>query len=677
MRHLPFYPILPLFRIFSSYFTPDSLLPVRYSFSTISRTFHYYRSSTSFLFSYLKHLSLLKARPLVVFVPESYCLDTLLALSSCTFLKLVSYKTDSDYQPCLDDIHLSIQTCQPDCFIYCHYFKITPPSPDLVKLTSSFCFLEDMAHVDPHSFLSYNSLFVRFSSIHKHLALPSLCLARVPDHDPFSSTHKLSPTFSFQLYSDSTWLCKRLLQSIFKTIQPQPHTSQPIKTRSYTAQNPSFLSLLLFRFYCYVNLFIHSTYSTTVESDISQLIPFTKTQPTSSYSYLQPLIAVGPLDRLLHSCTRQPSFIYWPTFTTYALSHQLKVIPKKGHIFLPANRSLSPVTTQTHYIRAFSTSTLATVSSASIEEYLYTISNSDVCLLQTPPFLNLLKTRLNLRIHYKLLKYDQTIVGAIAIHTLRFPFVTLSILNGGITPIPSHHNLRLHQLYLLFYQKIQKDSSSLFTINILRNTYLSPREFGPHLLSFIGSPLSFLPSYGTSTIDLLQSENDIFRSLSSKWRNCLRKAQKSNLTVTSTPMNADNLSIFYSNYSLFAASKSFQPLPFNLFCAHLNDTRVVTPYIYSAFLDDPNQPIASVIVLHAPCTSTYVASYVDSQFYKLNPIYLLLWTAICHSQALQRHTFDLGGLDSSTPSGIAHFKRGLNGSTKSTQVPRCKIQLTP
>jgi len=68
-----------------------------------------------------------------------------------------------------------------------------------------------------------------------------------------------------------------------------------------------------------------------------------------------------------------------------------------------------------------------------------------------------------------------------------------------------------------------------------------------------------------------------------------------------------------------------------------------------------------VMIRHGD-TATYLIGLTDEKGRKLNANYALLWSAILHARKINCKWFDIGGLDETTPQGIAHFKKGLNSS---------------
>jgi lipid II:glycine glycyltransferase (peptidoglycan interpeptide bridge formation enzyme) len=59
-------------------------------------------------------------------------------------------------------------------------------------------------------------------------------------------------------------------------------------------------------------------------------------------------------------------------------------------------------------------------------------------------------------------------------------------------------------------------------------------------------------------------------------------------------------------------------------------------------------------------TSTYFIGTTDDTGRKLQVNYVLLWEAILYAKKSGCEWFDIGGLNATTPKGIAHFKSGLN-----------------
>ena len=91
-------------------------------------------------------------------------------------------------------------------------------------------------------------------------------------------------------------------------------------------------------------------------------------------------------------------------------------------------------------------------------------------------------------------------------------------------------------------------------------------------------------------------------------------------------------------------------------------------WTFNAYLiESPNFEVSSteitgmlVSICHGD-TATYLIGSSNSEGRKLNVNYLLLWQSILDAQAFGCRYFDLGGINSNTPKGIAHFKRGVKG----------------
>ncbi len=58
-------------------------------------------------------------------------------------------------------------------------------------------------------------------------------------------------------------------------------------------------------------------------------------------------------------------------------------------------------------------------------------------------------------------------------------------------------------------------------------------------------------------------------------------------------------------------------------------------------------------------TATYLIGITNNEGRELQVNYALLWQAILDAKKNGCMWFDIGGLDATTPKGIAHFKKGV------------------
>lgn len=157
----------------------------------------------------------------------------------------------------------------------------------------------------------------------------------------------------------------------------------------------------------------------------------------------------------------------------------------------------------------------------------------------------------------------------------------------------------------------------------------------------------------TGIIDLRLDENSLRKNLDSKWRNCLKNAEKQGLSLEYIKEQKD----FEILLSLHSKDKEVR---------NFNDSGdEITRYLFShnALLcltaKDNCQNIISfiMIALHGN-TATYYIGWSNTEGYKLNANRLLLWTAIIRLKEIKVKWFDLGGIDFIQTKGIAEFKIG-------------------
>jgi len=185
-------------------------------------------------------------------------------------------------------------------------------------------------------------------------------------------------------------------------------------------------------------------------------------------------------------------------------------------------------------------------------------------------------------------------------------------------------------------------------------------------LESLGLKLRKTNPWGSSLLDLSADADDLMKSLNGKWRNLLRKSQKTDLQVRQIAGNQREFESLIALYENMQKDKGFIGIPLKLlrelgrcegqawnFRAYVGEFNDV---------EDSSEDLAGMLmsVRHGN-TATYLIGYTGYSGRKTNLNYLLLWQAILDAKADGCKHFDLGGLNSNTPKGVAHFKRGLSG----------------
>jgi len=172
------------------------------------------------------------------------------------------------------------------------------------------------------------------------------------------------------------------------------------------------------------------------------------------------------------------------------------------------------------------------------------------------------------------------------------------------------------------------------------------------------------PNYASGLIDLKSNEKVIQMSFKKKWRYYLRKSLSKNLNIKlSSGLNTD-LNILLTKYNELQNKNSFTGIPEALIASL--SKQVDKDWSFNLFIAKDNNPLSVddllgmlVLIKHGD-TATYLIGLTETKGKELNVNYALLWHAILHAKELGCDWFDIGGLDETTPAGIAHFKKGLN-----------------
>jgi lipid II:glycine glycyltransferase (peptidoglycan interpeptide bridge formation enzyme) len=171
-------------------------------------------------------------------------------------------------------------------------------------------------------------------------------------------------------------------------------------------------------------------------------------------------------------------------------------------------------------------------------------------------------------------------------------------------------------------------------------------------------------SADTSIINLLPNKDELLMSFDGKWRNQLKKGLKSNILVINT--NSDNI-YFEKMLSLYNTQQkinNFKGTSNKILKALFNNqTKNFRFNLFIAIVNNgtDDEIIGFLVTFQYTNFSEYIIGISTETGKKLQVNSVLLWEALIFSKNCNNHYFDLGGLSDDTPSGIANFKRGLNG----------------
>ncbi len=167
--------------------------------------------------------------------------------------------------------------------------------------------------------------------------------------------------------------------------------------------------------------------------------------------------------------------------------------------------------------------------------------------------------------------------------------------------------------------------------------------------------------WASGIIDLKQDEEFILASLNGKWRNCLRKGWKLGTKSKLTNNNSKELNCLIEEYNKLQKEKNFIGLSSDLI---QEMSRIEDEYWEFNIFVSPSASDSTIqgtlVSVHYGKSAIYLIGSTTQAGRKNQCNYVLLWEAMQHAKRSGCIYFDIGGLDATTPKGIAHFKKGLN-----------------
>jgi hypothetical protein len=188
------------------------------------------------------------------------------------------------------------------------------------------------------------------------------------------------------------------------------------------------------------------------------------------------------------------------------------------------------------------------------------------------------------------------------------------------------------------------------------------------------------PMQKTLLVDLSPGIEELRQRLDKKWRNCLRKAEKSQLSIASG-RSGDLFDEFAILYRSMLERKRFAPT------ADLEGHRrlqEVLPYHLKMEVVIARQnglACAGAIFSALGDTGTYLFGATNELGMRTSASYLVHWEVLNRLTASGFRTYDLNGINAQVNPGPYHFKKGLAGSngrevTFASQVQAREASLT-
>lgn len=188
--------------------------------------------------------------------------------------------------------------------------------------------------------------------------------------------------------------------------------------------------------------------------------------------------------------------------------------------------------------------------------------------------------------------------------------------------------------------------------------FLMPEEADGDCIAPLGKGRT-ATGYGTIWLDLSVGVEALRAGLHQKWRNQLRRGERSKLRVrsaqggTSLEWVLDRHEAHRKRGRLSAPTGAFAAL-LCVMTARSKDILVLTA-------EDGSEPVAGVLFLRHGSTATYYVSWTSPIGRREQAHNLLVWRAIEALAADGVRWIDLGGIDASM-AGVSRFKLGIGGT---------------
>jgi len=192
---------------------------------------------------------------------------------------------------------------------------------------------------------------------------------------------------------------------------------------------------------------------------------------------------------------------------------------------------------------------------------------------------------------------------------------------------------------------------------------INDSELAAKLLKNLGLKKLVVTPYASGLLDLQKDEKKLLMGLKKKWRYCLRKGQDLGLTISTIVGNSVELETLLSRYKALKKDNGFVGLADSLIISMAN--QVAEDWQFTLFIanhknsSDVKDCYGILASIHHGDTSTYLIGITSDEGRDLQVNYVLLWQAILDAKKNGCIWFDIGGLDATTPKGIAHFKKGV------------------
>ncbi|MGY8788319.1 MAG: GNAT family N-acetyltransferase [Fidelibacterota bacterium] len=619
-----------------------------------------------------------------IWLPDYFCNQSLQFLRESN-LSLhfypVTEKLTPDWASCL----LQASTHKPDIFILVHYFG----SPSNGKQARQFCneheciLVEDAAHIlIPQQDIGSHGEFV-FYSPHKLLAIPdgavliqrpkTKVLRRLSDKNSVEVMKQILVTMPQQSPPTFFWILKRILQKFLpdflwlkrnKKESPVLMQYKPLQSdlsRSLlTTQIPYINDYALMR---QTNQAIIKACYNTLEVKpmlpIGDYIPYITGFQCENNDNAEEYFSLFKKKRL--------PVMKWPDLPPEVLTesenHPVAVKLEKTLLFFPIHQSLGMASVK-YIANSLGNQFRKTLVENGYElewykggkeewvDWIAKVENPN--LMQSWEYGAVKMTNENWKIKRGLIKHNGQIVAIFQALQKSWGFLSVIRINRG--PLIFNGFDDFETKYNIY--KILRKTCRWWKGRILfiaPELVKMPENLG--ILELVHFRKRIAISWHSSLIDLSMAEIDIRKNLNGKWRNQLKKAEKSSIEFKDDKSDS---SFFWllDSYEQMMKDKSYKGPSVDLYKGYYaidNNNH----FVFQAWLD--GEAVAGILILRHGTSCTYQIGWNNPNGRKVYANNLLLWNAVLEMKKCGCLWFDMGGIDKENTPEIANYKYGLEG----------------
>ena len=270
----------------------------------------------------------------------------------------------------------------------------------------------------------------------------------------------------------------------------------------------------------------------------------------------------------------------------------------------------------------------------------------------------------NLEAKYLALEEKSEIVSIVQILIKKIPFVgSLARINRGPIVVGKVNEIEKNEILINSISRVIQECKRRRWLMLQIAPELSSIDEIERRLKQIGLRKLSSPAWASGLLGLNENEEDILMSLNGKWRNCLRKGWKLGVEAGLSHDLSKDIKVLNDFYKTLQKDKDFVGLSDSLLQAMSQQSH--TFWDFNIFIAKSKEKGKSEDILGILVSvdhgnkSIYLIGAASEEGRKLQANYVLLWEAILEAKRKGCAYFDIGGLNETTPSGIAHFKKGI------------------